>query len=275
MALTQAETAKWLFIVVRLSRKAYYPGAVVSGVITMQPAVESEEGEYISILSAQVSRFLFVSYRSSMVTLGSFRTLRSFQQSWNEGNRRIMSSPTVMWTSSWATRRTAYIKPALWLSIVIFHSSHRKPVVCGSEFWVADFFQITLPKDIPPSIKTNCVRYLCVLSFQVNRSHLLSFCFSDKKSESHFISIPLNVLLYPLLPFLSSFTSLLLPTTSIASTTLLCPRFQSNPPPFRRTLPKFLLHPTISLRSTKAVLLSQWQSSQSRPVQILYLIQFR
>ncbi|OAO13658.1 E set domain-containing protein [Blastocystis sp. ATCC 50177/Nand II] len=46
----------------------------------------------------------------------------------------------------------------------------------------AYFFQITLPKDIPPSLKTNCVRYF----------HLLSFCFFDKKSESHFISIPLN-----------------------------------------------------------------------------------
>lgn len=76
MALTQSESAQWLSVVVRLSRKAYYPGAVVSGVITIEPATESDEGEYISFISAQVGFFLFASLRSSMAILGSFQTLQ-------------------------------------------------------------------------------------------------------------------------------------------------------------------------------------------------------
>ena len=76
MALTQSESAQWLSVVVRLSRKAYYPGAVVSGVITIEPATESDEGEYISFISAQVGCFLFASLRSSMAILGSFQTLQ-------------------------------------------------------------------------------------------------------------------------------------------------------------------------------------------------------
>lgn len=76
MALTQSESSQWLSVVVRLSRKAYYPGAVVSGVITIEPATESGEGEYISFISAQVGCFLFASLHSSMAISGSFRTLR-------------------------------------------------------------------------------------------------------------------------------------------------------------------------------------------------------
>ena len=43
-----------LSVCVRLSRKAYFPGAVVSGIVTLEPIRESETGEYLSIISAQV-----------------------------------------------------------------------------------------------------------------------------------------------------------------------------------------------------------------------------
>lgn len=44
-----------LSVCVRLSRKAYFPGAVVSGIVTLEPLVASEMGEYLSFLSVQVS----------------------------------------------------------------------------------------------------------------------------------------------------------------------------------------------------------------------------
>ena len=43
-----------LSVCVRLSRKAYFPGAVVSGIVTLEPVRETETGEYLSSISAQV-----------------------------------------------------------------------------------------------------------------------------------------------------------------------------------------------------------------------------
>lgn len=43
-----------LSICVRLSRKAYYPGGVVGGIITLEPIRASDEGEYLSFISVQV-----------------------------------------------------------------------------------------------------------------------------------------------------------------------------------------------------------------------------
>lgn len=41
-------------VCVRLSRKAYFPGAVVGGIITLDPITPSEESEYLSFISVQV-----------------------------------------------------------------------------------------------------------------------------------------------------------------------------------------------------------------------------
>lgn len=49
-----------LSICVRLSRKAYYPGGVVGGIITLEPIRASDEGEYLSFISVQVCVLLLL-----------------------------------------------------------------------------------------------------------------------------------------------------------------------------------------------------------------------
>ena len=44
----------WLSITVRLSRKSYFPGATISAIVSIEPVKDSEEGEYISYMTAQV-----------------------------------------------------------------------------------------------------------------------------------------------------------------------------------------------------------------------------
>lgn len=44
----------WLSITVRLSRKSYFPGATISAMVSIEPMKDSEEGEYISYMTAQV-----------------------------------------------------------------------------------------------------------------------------------------------------------------------------------------------------------------------------
>ena len=44
----------WLSITVRLSRKSYFPGATISAMVSIEPVKDSEEGEYISYITAQV-----------------------------------------------------------------------------------------------------------------------------------------------------------------------------------------------------------------------------
>ena len=56
-------------------------------------------------------------------------------------------------------------------------------------------------------MKTSCVRYLWDVKVDLECSHLLSFCFSDQKNKSHFLSIPVTVLTYPLLYCLGSLHS--------------------------------------------------------------------
>ncbi|KAK8813885.1 hypothetical protein WA556_000456, partial [Blastocystis sp. ATCC 50177/Nand II] len=164
MALTQSESAQWLSVVVRLSRKAYYPGAVVSGVITIEPATESDEGEYISFISAQLHGHIGI--------VPNFATFPKELKRGKQKNNPVSYGNVNKFVND--TTDCLYQTSSMILDSDVSLQSQK-----------AYFFQITLPKDIPPSLKTNCVRYF----------HLLSFCFFDKKSESHFISIPLNVLL--------------------------------------------------------------------------------
>lgn len=62
----------------------------------------------------------------------------------------------------------------------------------------SDFIQLTLPKDIFPSLRTSCVRYLfSSLTSDSSCSHLLSLSFSDGKSSLRFISVPVQVSALP------------------------------------------------------------------------------
>ena len=54
MSNTVKEKLNWISISVRLSRKSYFPGAVVSGILTIEPTLEESTGEYISFITAQV-----------------------------------------------------------------------------------------------------------------------------------------------------------------------------------------------------------------------------
>ena len=54
MALTPTTDKKWIAVVIKLSRKAYFPGAVVSGVMTVKPVRDDGHEEYLSFISAQV-----------------------------------------------------------------------------------------------------------------------------------------------------------------------------------------------------------------------------
>ena len=49
-----AKKNNWISMTVRLSRKTYFPGAVVSGVLTIEPSTEESLEEYISFITIQV-----------------------------------------------------------------------------------------------------------------------------------------------------------------------------------------------------------------------------
>ena len=105
------------------------------------------------------------------------------------------------------TVQTVYIKQIRWSSMEMSQFDRLRLVSYWNGTLCADFFQVTLPKEIPPSLKTSCVRYLYSFHFLVNPSHLLSLCFSDKIGVPHFLSIPITVLTYPSLFFpIRSFT---------------------------------------------------------------------
>ncbi|KAK8800946.1 hypothetical protein WA588_001774 [Blastocystis sp. NMH] len=152
-----------LSICVRLSRKAYYPGGVVGGIITLEPIRASDEGEYLSFISVQLHGHIGV-VPNMAVLPPEFRADRKIRSEISYGNI------------------TKFIND----NTDCFYQTN--PVIIDGDIAIksikAYFFQVTLPESIPPSMKTSCVRYF----------HLLSFCFSDQKNKSHFLSIPVTVL---------------------------------------------------------------------------------
>lgn len=64
----------WISVTVRLSRKAYFPGAIVSGLLTVEPNSNESEGEYISYISIQVVFSIHLLISSYMVILVLFQT---------------------------------------------------------------------------------------------------------------------------------------------------------------------------------------------------------
>lgn len=101
----------------------------------------------------------------------------------------------------------------------------------------SDFIQLTLPKDIFPSLRTSCVRYLYFFNISQGIHHVVIFFLSRFRME--------NPLLASFL-FLSRF----LPSpTTMARTSILSssPRSPSKQDPIRSTLPTFSILPHSSL----------------------------